>query len=67
MEFRVRRNDGTVRHVRSVARALLDSDEGITGYVGSVEDTTERLQSRRAIDDCQQRFKTDTVFKPPAI
>ncbi|MDY7576657.1 PAS domain-containing protein [Actimicrobium sp. CCI2.3] len=51
MEFRVRRYDGTVRHVRSVARALLDSDDGITGYVGSVEDITERLASRRALDE----------------
>ncbi|MDQ1835441.1 PAS domain-containing protein [Massilia scottii] len=55
MEFRVRRHDGTVRHVRSVSRALLDGDDGVTGYVGSVEDTTERLQSRRALDEERER------------
>lgn len=55
MEFRVRRHDGTVRHVRSVARALLDGDHGVTGYVGSVEDTTERLQSRRLLDEEHER------------
>ncbi|EGF32026.1 PAS sensor diguanylate cyclase and phosphodiesterase [Oxalobacteraceae bacterium IMCC9480] len=55
MEFRICRHDGTVRHVRSVARALLDGDDGVTGYVGSVEDITERLQSRRALDEERER------------
>jgi PAS domain S-box-containing protein len=45
MEFRVRHHDGTVRHVRSVARALLDGDSQVKGYVGAVEDITERLQA----------------------
>jgi diguanylate cyclase (GGDEF)-like protein/PAS domain S-box-containing protein len=56
MEFRVRRHDGTVRHVRSVARAMLDGDDEVTGYVGSVEDITERLQSRRALDEERVRL-----------
>ena len=56
MEFRVRRHDGTVRHVRAVARALLNGDDEFTGYVGSVEDITERLQSRRALDEERVRL-----------
>jgi diguanylate cyclase (GGDEF)-like protein/PAS domain S-box-containing protein len=56
MEFRVRRHDGTLRHVRSVARAMLDGAGGVTGYVGSVEDITERLQSRRALDEERVRL-----------
>jgi diguanylate cyclase (GGDEF)-like protein/PAS domain S-box-containing protein len=56
MEFRVRRHDGTVRDVRSVARALRDGDDEVTGYVGSVEDITERLQSRRALDEERERL-----------
>ncbi len=56
MEFRVCRRDGTVRHVRSVARALLDGDVEVTGYVGSVEDITEHLQSRRALDEDRLRL-----------
>lgn len=56
MEFRVRRHDGTVRHVRSVARALLDGDDEVTGYVGSVEDTTERLLAHRALDEERERL-----------
>jgi len=56
MEFRVRRRDGAVLHVRSVARALLDGDGQVTGYVGSVEDITERLQSRRRLDEKRKRL-----------
>lgn len=41
MEFRVRRHDGAVRHVRAVARALVDGDDEVTGYVGSVMSSTE--------------------------
>jgi len=56
MEFRVRHHDGAVRHVRAVARALLDGDDEVTGYVGSVEDITERLQSRRTLDEERVRL-----------
>jgi diguanylate cyclase (GGDEF)-like protein/PAS domain S-box-containing protein len=56
MEFRIRHHDGTVRHVRSVARALLDRDGQVTGYVGSVEDITERLQARRALEEERERL-----------
>ena len=56
MEFRVRRDDGTVRHVRSVARALRDGDDEVTGYVGSVEDVTERLQARHALEEERKRL-----------
>jgi diguanylate cyclase (GGDEF)-like protein/PAS domain S-box-containing protein len=56
MEFRVRHRDGTVRHVRSVARALRGGDGQVTGYVGSVEDVTERVQSRRALDEERERL-----------
>jgi diguanylate cyclase (GGDEF)-like protein/PAS domain S-box-containing protein len=56
IEFRVRRHDGTVRHVRSAARALLDDHDQVVGYVGSVEDITERLQSRRALDEERVRL-----------
>ena len=56
MEFRVRRDDGTVRQVRSVARALRDGDDEVTGYVGSVEDVTERLQARHALEEERKRL-----------
>ncbi len=56
MEFRVRRRDGTVRHVRAVARALRGGQEELTGYVGLVEDTTERWQARRALEEERERL-----------
>ena len=42
MEFRLRHDAGTVRHVRSISRPVLDADGEVTDYVGSVEDITER-------------------------
>ncbi len=48
MEYRVRRDDGTVRDVRSVSRPVLDPAGEITDYVGSVDDITDRLLARRA-------------------
>ena len=56
MEFRVLHDDGTVRHVRSLSRPVLDAEGQVTDYVGSVEDITERLETRRALDDKRQRM-----------
>ncbi|MFM8898481.1 MAG: PAS domain-containing protein [Burkholderiales bacterium] len=48
MEFRILRGDGQVRFVRSQARAIRDSAGSIQGYVGAVEDVTDRrLQEDR--------------------
>ena len=41
MEFRIRRPDGTERIVRSRARAAVDDNLVLNGYVGSVEDITD--------------------------
>lgn len=46
MDFRIRRPDGEVRHLRSVARPLFAADGRLRGHVGSVEDVTERLLLR---------------------
>ena len=56
MEFRVLRGDGTVRHVRSIARPVFDTDGEVTDYVGSVEDITDRLLERRALEGERQRL-----------
>ena len=56
MEFRVRRDDGTVRHVRSVSRPVLDGEGQVTGYVGSVDDVTDRLRARRDLDEDRERL-----------
>ena len=49
MEFRVRRDDGTVREVRSISRPVLDDEGHVTDYVGSVEDITERKSQERSL------------------
>jgi diguanylate cyclase (GGDEF)-like protein/PAS domain S-box-containing protein len=56
LEFRVRRDDGTVCDVRSVSRPVLDELGEVTEYVGSVEDITERLRARRALEHERQRL-----------
>ncbi len=56
LEFRLLHDDGTVRHVRSLSRPVLGADGQVTDYVGTVEDTTERLQTRRALDDERERM-----------
>ncbi len=56
VEFRVCPGDGTARHVHAVARSLLDAQGHVTGHVGSVSDITERVQSRRALDEERERL-----------
>lgn len=56
MEFRVRRDDGTVRHVRSIAQPVLDTDGEVTDFVGSVEDITDRQLERHALEGERQRL-----------
>lgn len=56
LEFRVRLDDGTVRHVRSVSSPVLSEDGRVTSYVGSVEDITDRLLVSRTLEDERQRL-----------
>ncbi len=49
--FRVLRHDGTLRHVRLVARPVLDALGQVSAHVGSVEDTTERQAQEQSL--CQ--------------
>ncbi len=53
MEYRVRRPDGSVRHVRSHARALVDEHGAVDGYVGTVEDVTDlrEADARRRVSE----------------
>ena len=56
MEFRVLHKDGAIRHVRAMARAVMGAGGEVTDYVGTVEDITERIEVRRALDDERQRM-----------
>jgi PAS domain S-box-containing protein len=48
--FRILRPDKTVRTVRSHAKAVLDPDGALSGYVGSVEDVTRQSQLEAFLD-----------------
>ncbi len=49
--FRVRRPEGTVRHVKVRSRTLRSPDGSVTGHVGVVEDVTERLRDEAQLRD----------------
>jgi diguanylate cyclase (GGDEF)-like protein/PAS domain S-box-containing protein len=48
MEFRIHQPGGALRVVRSTARQILDAQRQLTGYVGTVEDLTERSKAKHA-------------------
>lgn len=56
LEFRVCRADGSVRQVRAISRPVLDETGQAMGFIGSVEDVTERLQTQRALQTEQRRL-----------
>jgi diguanylate cyclase len=57
LEFRVRRPDGLVRFVHSRARPVIDAADEVTGFVGSVEDVTERRALLNRITASEERVR----------
>ena len=55
-EFRVRHDDGVVRHVRMLSRPILD-DGVVSMHVGSVEDITERKVQELALRRSEEMLK----------
>lgn len=63
MEYRIRRGAGETRHLHVRARPVQVDGQNTLGYVGSVEDITERqqiLQSLAASQDRQRRLYEQT-------
>lgn len=56
MESRIVLSDGTIRHIRAIARPVVTHDETGVTYVGSVEDATERIRDRLELADQRQRL-----------
>ena len=57
--YRIRRPDGTVRHVHHIAQVVRDAQGKILRHLGTVHDITERL---RAEDDARQMQERLTHF-----
>jgi PAS domain S-box-containing protein len=52
-EFRAQRPDGSVREVRSLARALHGADGAVVGFVGIVEDVSGARDAQRRLRDSE--------------
>lgn len=63
MECRIQRRDGTVRMVHSRARPLHDTQRQIIGYVGSLEDITERKLNEQKLLEAKQDAEAANVSK----
>ncbi len=53
MAYQVQRPDGTVRHVQAMAEPFTDQNGAVTGYVGTVQDVTERELAEAGLRDAQ--------------
>lgn len=49
MDFRIRHHDGTILHVRAVAKRIVDEKDRVSGFVGSVEDVSVRRAQEKAL------------------
>ena len=56
-EHRMQTKGGRIRWVRTLARPVLNEDGSLAGYVGSVEDITDRKRSDEALKAVQQQLK----------
>lgn len=55
-EYRLVMSDGSIKHVRAVARATRDAS-GQVEFVGSVSDITATKEAERRLRDSEQRFR----------
>ncbi len=56
VEYRIRRPDGDVRHLREVAEVEYDDDGKAVAHVGSVQDITELRQAEEALRSAQEQL-----------
>ncbi|MER3445269.1 MAG: hypothetical protein C4333_14580, partial [Meiothermus sp.] len=58
IRYRWLRPDGTVRSSRVLGVPLTGADGQVVGYVGTVEDTTERERAEEALRDSEERYRS---------
>ncbi len=66
-EFRYQAPSGEVRWVHSRAAGVLDADGSVQGYVGTVEDITERKAMVDSLGESEQRFRSVVESSSAAI
>jgi len=57
MEFRILHADNTLRYVRSRSRPIIDQQNTVTGFVGSVEDISERRNALERLSASEERLR----------
>ena len=57
MEFRVQHRNGSLHFVHARSRLTLDSNDVITGYIGSVEDITTRHRALERLASSEERIR----------
>lgn len=60
MEFRLQHKSGEVRYVHSTARQVLAANGTRIGFVGTVEDVSDRVLQQKAIADAALRMRLAT-------
>lgn len=66
-EFRIRRADGGIRHVRAFARVLTDAQGQPERVVGALVDTTEQHRLTRALFDEKERLRITLISIGDAV
>jgi PAS domain S-box-containing protein len=62
LEFRILRQDGAIRHISAVCRAIVDERTNVTRVIGVNVDVTERKEAEQALEQNRQnqlRFKDE--------
>ena len=68
IEYRViRKDNGEIRHLRSLSKLETDPDSGHTIRYGVLQDITEQKEAERALRESEERFRTVFYTGPDAI
>lgn len=67
LAHRVLRPDGGIRHVRSYAEPLRDTDGALAGFVGVIHDVTEQVEAVNELDAARTRYETLARLAPVGI
>ncbi|MFC1619353.1 PAS domain S-box protein [Candidatus Neomarinimicrobiota bacterium] len=67
MDYEIIRTDGTIRNLELSASLIRNHDGEPVGYRGIVRDTTERVQSMKALQESEEKFRTLSEQSPNMI